>query len=108
MKKERQEIGKMPCPVCGNLCPVNRGGRGRLSMVCKWQESGCGSQLLTLTADSSMILAKKVAKTAEPKPEQEKNPKAASKPAAEPKADDLPVDPKPVRAPSPAEAWGLL
>jgi len=91
-------IGEYSCPVCGKACPVKQSARGRLSVVCKWQDDGCGSQLQTLTADASMQLRRKIKQVAEDQapeiaPEVRQQEQAAA---------------RPVRAPSPAESWGLI
>jgi len=74
----------MACPVCGKTAPVKKSLRGRLSLVCKWQDNGCGAQLQTLTADASIMMLKKVVLiTGEPKGDEqqpaEKKPKGKKK-----------------------------
>jgi len=103
-KKESVVVGVYACPVCGKKCPVKRSARGRLSVVCKWQDDGCGSQLQTLTTDASMMLAKKI-KTETKEPKQGSDSGCSKHPDSSPghKKED---PPKP--APSPAESWGLM
>jgi len=45
-------IGTMACPLCGVPGPVRESGNGRLTLVCKWQDDGCGSQVQALCGDS--------------------------------------------------------
>ncbi|MDX8398878.1 MAG: hypothetical protein R8K20_01360 [Gallionellaceae bacterium] len=105
-KKGTEIIGHWTCPVCGKCAPVKKSLRGRLSMVCKWQDDGCGSQLQTLTADASLMMLKQIKLKALDKPKDEPAEKEPEK-----RAKELPEmkEPKPNKAPSVSEsAWGLL
>ncbi len=59
-RRSSEVIGNMGCPICGHVSPVKRSARGRLSMVCRWQDDGCGSQLQALTVDAAMMMKKKI------------------------------------------------
>jgi len=106
-QKGTEIIGHWNCPVCGNVAPVKKSLRGRLSMVCKWQDDGCGSQLQTLTADASMMMMKSIRLI-----EQAKEQPAESMPKAETMQEEKPKKHKKekiAKAPSVAESsWGLL
>ena len=105
---KKTKIGTMHCPICGNICPVNRSESGRLSMVCKWQESGCGCQLLTIAKDAAVLLSAMVANVEEPKPEQEERATEEKGKADQRKTEPKAGDPELMRGPSPAEAWAGL
>jgi len=63
MAKEQSEvIGTAPCLICGNVIEWKKSARGRITGVCKWQDSGCGSQVQGLTPDSCARLMQRISK----------------------------------------------
>ena len=100
MEQKSEYVGTMACSLCGNVCGVKKSAKGRMTVVCKWQDGGCGSQLQTLTADSGMKLIQKMTPLAkQPEPEINTETLAGSEaPEAQP-------------SPSPSQktsTWGLV
>jgi len=95
MEQKSEYVGKMACSLCGNVCGVKKSPKGRFTLVCKWQDGGCGSQLQTLTADSGMMMMKKM------------QPLESQQEQAEPEQ-QAKQQPKPKKNKKKAEAWGLI
>lgn len=101
----KENLGKIPCPCCGDPVALKKSATGKLSYQC--QDADCES---TGFADVSSGAARKwlaalsPATKQEPKPEPIKTPPAPAKPPA-----PVPVPPTPQKtAPRPAFDLGAL